>query len=173
MGGLGDKVGQDSKLAIRIGEFEFEYDGSTYEIDEKFAEFKQEGLWGVITERLQEAKEQSIDSSVSVSQEKSISQRGMKFRTLLENCTLDGKPEKVLGAIHFLRDLEGNKDCPPRTVNRLFEEANIEPPGNLSLYINRLREKGFLDIPKKYGDKNRHAELTALGRKHLEEKSSN
>ena len=75
MGGLGDKVGQDSKLSIRIGEFEFEYEGSTYEIDEKFAEFKQEGLWGVITERLQEAKEQSIDSSVSVSQEKSISQR--------------------------------------------------------------------------------------------------
>ena len=101
-------MGQDSKLSIRIGEFEFEYEGSTYEIDEKLAEFKQEGLWGVITERLQDAKEQSIDSSVSVSQEKSISQRGMKFRTLLENCTLDGKPEQVLGAIHFLRDLEGN-----------------------------------------------------------------
>ena len=83
------------------------------------------------------------------------------------------EPEQVLGATHVLRDLAGNKACPPRPVNPLFEEATLEPPGNLSLYINRLREKGFLDIPKKYGDKNRHAELTALGRKHLEEKSSN
>ena len=75
MGGLGDKVGQDSKLSIRIGEFEFEYEGSTYEIDEKFAEFKQEGLWGVISERLQEAKEQSIDSVPSIPRKINITKR--------------------------------------------------------------------------------------------------
>jgi hypothetical protein len=95
----------------------------------------------------------------------------MKFRTLVENCSLEGKPEQVLGALHFLRDVEGLDDCPPRVINALFEQANIEPPGNLSLYINRLIEKEFLSIPKKHGEKNRFAELTETGRKHLENKA--
>ena len=97
----------------------------------------------------------------------------MKFRTLVENCSLEGKPEQLLGALHFLRDVEGLEDCPPRVINALFEQADIEPPGNLSLYINRLHEKEFLTIPKKHGDKNRFAELTEAGRKHLENKAKN
>ena len=113
----------------------------------------------------------AIDSSNSASEENAIPARGMQFRTLVENCSLEGKPEQVLGALHFLRDVEGLDDCPPRVINALFEEANIEPPGNLSLYINRLREKDFLTIDKKHGDKNRFAELTDAGRKHLENKA--
>ena len=57
-------------------------------------------------------------------------------------------------------------------INSLFEDAKIEPPGNLSLYINRLKERKFIQIPSKYGDKNRYAELTEEGRQHLEEKST-
>ena len=61
---------------------------------------------------------------------------------------------------------------PSRIINSLFEDAKIEPPGNLSLYINRLKERKFIQIPSKYGDKNRYAELTEEGRQHLEEKST-
>ena len=122
-------------------------------------------------QNLEEAKDLAIDVSNSTSQQNSISERGMKFRTLVENCSLEGKPEQVLGALHFLRDVEGLDDCPPRVINALFEQANIEPPGNLSLYINRLIEKEFLSIPKKHGEKNRFAELTEAGRKHLENKA--
>ena len=135
-----------NKISIQVGEFEFESEGSQIEVDEKFARFKEEGFWNIISERLEEAKDIAID--VSTSQQNSISERGMKFRTLVENCSLEGKPEQVLGALHFLRDVEGLDDCPPRVINALFEQANIEPPGNLSLYINRLIEKEFLSIPK-------------------------
>ncbi|MGB0474414.1 MAG: hypothetical protein ACPGK2_01120 [Candidatus Poseidoniaceae archaeon] len=158
-----------NKISIQVGEFEFESEGSQIEVDEKFARFKEEGFWNIISERLEEAKDIAID--VSTSQQDSISERGMKFRTLVENCSLEGKPEQVLGALHFLRDVEGLEDCPPRVINALFEQANIEPPGNLSLYINRLIEKEFLSIPKKHGEKNRFAELTEAGRKHLENKA--
>ena len=158
-----------NKVSIQVGEFEFESEGSQIEVDEKFARFKEEGFWNIISERLEEAKDIAID--VSTSQPNSISERGMEFRTLVENCSLEGKPEQVLGALHFLRDVEGLDDCPPRVINALFEQANIEPPGNLSLYINRLIEKEFLSIPKKHGEKNRFAELTEAGRKHLENKA--
>ena len=160
-----------NKISIQVGEFEFESEGSQIEVDEKFARFKEEGFWNIITERLEEAKDITIDASNSTSREQSISERGMKFRTLVENCSLEGKPEQVLGALHFLRDVEGLEDCPPRVINALFEQADIEPAGNLSLYINRLREKEFLTIPKRHGDKNRFVELPDAGRKHLENKA--
>ena len=160
-----------NKISIRVGEFEFESEGSQIEVDEKYAQFKEEGFWSIITERLEEAKDMTIDATNNTSKAKSIPERGMQFRTLVENCRLEGKPDQVLGALHFLRDVEGMEDCPPRIINALFDQANIEPPGNLSLYINRLREKDFLNIPKEHGDKNRFAELTDAGRKHLETKA--
>ncbi len=162
-----------SKISIQVGEFEFEYEGSQIEVDEKFAQFKEEGFWNIMTEMLQEAKDANLDTNAVVSKEQAVSDRGLKFRNLVENCSLEGKPDRVLGALHFLRDVEGVKDCPPRVINELFEEANVEPPGNLSLYINRLKEKQFLNIANKHGDKNRFAELTELGRKHLEDKAGN
>ena len=45
-----------NKISIRVGEFEFESEGSQIEVDEKYAQFKEEGFWGIITERLEEAK---------------------------------------------------------------------------------------------------------------------
>ena len=109
-----------NKISIQVGEFEFESEGSQIEVDEKFARFKEEGFWNIIIERLEEAKDMTIDSSNSTSREKSIPDRGMKFRTLVENCSLEGKPDQVLGALHFLRDVEGLEDCPPRTINCLL-----------------------------------------------------
>ena len=103
-----------NKISIRIGEFEFESEGSQIEVDEKYAQFKEEGFWGIITERLEEAKDMTIDATNNTSQAKSIPERGMQFRTLVENCSLEGKPDQVLGALHFLRDVEGMEDCPPR-----------------------------------------------------------
>ena len=96
-----------NKISIQVGEFEFESEGSELEVDEKFAQFKEEGFWNIITERLEEAKDMTIDATNSTSQQKSIPERGMKFRTLVDNCSLEGKPEQVLGALHFLRDVEG------------------------------------------------------------------
>jgi hypothetical protein len=166
-----DEMTKTTKVSIHVGDFDFDAEGGQLEVDERLAQFKQEGLWDAMLERVQETIEFSKESASLTSNDESQPERGLNFRSLLENYSLDGKPEQVLGALHFLREIENLDDCPPRVINSLFEDAKIEPPGNLSLYINRLKERNFLKIPSKHGDKNRYAELTEEGRKHLEEKS--
>ena len=38
-----------NKISIQVGEFEFESEGSQIEVDEKFAQFKEEGFWNIIS----------------------------------------------------------------------------------------------------------------------------
>ena len=90
----------------------------------------------------------------------------------MESCSLTKKPDQVLAAIHYLRDVEKISDSPPRVVNQLFSDAGIEPPGNLSLYLNRLKERGLLMVPLEFGEKNRFAQLTDAGRAHLDKQST-
>ena len=97
--------------------------------------------------------------------------RGIAFRRIVNHCNLTRKPDQVLVAIHYLRSIEGAPDSPPRVVMSLFTDAGIEPPGNLSLYLNRLRERGFLDIPEGSPDKNRFVIVTDAGRHHLDMRS--
>ena len=59
-----------NKISIRVGEFEFESEGSQIEVDEKYAQFKEEGFWSIITERLEEAKDMTIDATNNTSQAK-------------------------------------------------------------------------------------------------------
>ena len=160
-----------TKVSIHVGDFDFDAEGGQLEVDERLAQFKQEGLWDAMLERVQETVEFTKESTPVNTTNGKQPERGVNFRLLLENYALDGKPEQVLGALHFLREIEKLEDCPPRVINSLFEDAKIEPPGNLSLYINRLKERNFLTIPSKHGDKNRYAALTEEGLKHLEEKS--
>lgn len=166
-----DGMNKTTKVSIHVGDFDFDAEGGQLEVDERLAQFKQEGLWDAMLERVQETIEFSKEATSINSNDENQPSRGINFRSLLENYALDGKPEQVLGALHFLREIEKLDDCPPRVINSLFEDAKIDPPGNLSLYINRLKERNFLKIPSKHGDKNRYAELTEEGRKHLEEKS--
>ena len=98
-------------------------------------------------------------------------ERGSAFRRLIDNCNIYRTGDVILAAIHYLRDVEKIKDSPPRVVNQLFSEAEIEPPGNLSLYLNRLKERGLLMVPLEHGDKNRFSLLTDAGRAHLDKQS--
>ena len=67
-----------------------------------------------------------------------------------------------------MREIERVMDSPPRIINQLFEDAGMDAPGNLSLYLNRLRERNFLVIPDGSEDKNRFAVLSDEGRAHLD-----
>ena len=113
-----------------------------------------------------------VASAVAAAREAGLPERGSASRALLENCALTRKPDQVLGAIHYLRDVEGIEDSPPRIVNELFTDAGIDPPGNLSLYLNRLKERNFLMVPAGKDDKNRFAILTPEGQAHLDKRSN-
>jgi len=160
------------RLSVQAGDLEINLEGAAIQIDEQIAGLKFEDTWSVMIDRIREAREFALDAAVTAAKDAGLPERGSAFRTLLEMCSLTKKPDQVLGAIHYLRSVEHYSDCPPRTINELFEDAGIEPPGNLSLYLNRLKERGFLDIPDEHDDKNRFAILTPEGLAHLDERSN-
>ena len=160
------------KLTIQAGDVEIDLGGAAIQIDEQMMHTKAEHTWTVLLERIREARESAMEAAVTAAREAGLPERGSAFRALLENCALTRKPDQVLGAIHYLRDVEGIEDSPPRIVNELFIDAGIEPPGNLSLYLNRLKDRNFLMVPADKDDKNRFAILTPEGQAHLDKRSN-
>ena len=160
------------RLTIQAGDVEIDLKGAAIQIDEQMVHTKAEHTWTVLLERIREARESAMEAAVAAAREAGLPERGSAFRALLENCALTRKPDQVLGAIHYLRDVEGISDSPPRVVNDLFTDAGIEPPGNLSLYLNRLKERNFLMVPNGKDDKNRFAILTPEGQAHLDKRSN-
>ena len=141
------------RLTIQAGDVEIDLEGAAIQIDEQLTHVKAEHTWTVLLERIREARETAMEAAVVAAREAGLPERGSAFRALLENCALSRKPDQVLGAIHYLRDVEGIEDSPPRVVNELFTDAGIDPPGNLSLYLNRLKERNFLMVPNGKDDK--------------------
>ena len=160
------------RLSIQAGDIEIDLEGATIQIDEQLAHAKAEHTWTVLLERIREARENALEAAVNAAREAGLPERGSAFRSLLENCALTRKPDQVLGAIHYLRSVEDVQDSPPRVVNQLFTDAGIEPPGNLSLYLNRLKDRNFLMVPDGRDDKNRFAILTPEGQAHLDKRSN-
>lgn len=160
------------RLTIQAGDVEIDLEGAAIQIDEQLLQTKTEHTWTVLLERIREAREAALEAAVAAARDAGLPERGSAFRALLENCALTRKPDQVLGAIHYLRDVEGISDSPPRVVNDLFTDAGIDPPGNLSLYLNRLKERNFLMVPTGKDDKNRFAILTPEGQAHLDKRSN-
>ena len=162
-----------NRVSITAGDIEIELEGASIEVNERLGMMKEEDTWTILIERIRDAREAAIGAAQAAAKSSGLTERGSAFAALLSNCRLTKKPDQVLGAIHYLREVESLNDAPPRIINGLFEDAGFEPPGNLSLYLNRLRERGFLEIPEKTEDKNRYAILTTEGREHLNKRSSN
>ncbi|RJU99457.1 MAG: hypothetical protein DWC04_00760 [Candidatus Poseidoniales archaeon] len=162
----------NSKVSVIAGDIEIDLEGAAMEVEEQLILHRQDDTWTIMLDRLAQARKDALEAAVSAAKEKGLPERGSAFRVLLETCSLERKPDQVLGAIHYLRSVEGIQDSPPRVIDQLFSDAKIEPPGNLSLYLNRLRERNFLVIPPGKEDKNRFAHLTEEGRAHLDKRST-
>ena len=162
----------NSKVSVIAGDIEIDLEGAAMEVEEQMILHRQDDTWTIMLDRLAQARADALKAAVSAAKEKGLPERGSGFRVLLETCSLERKPDQVLGAIHSLRDVENIQDSPPRVINQLFADAKIDPPGNLSLYLNRLRERNFLMVPPGKEDKNRFAHLTEEGRAHLDKRST-
>lgn len=161
-----------SRFTVTAGDLEIDLSGATVEVDARLIQMRHDDTWTIVLERLRDARHAAIDAAIDAARDVGLPERGSAFRALVENCSLNKKPDQVLAAIHYLRDVESVTDSPPRVVNQLFSDAGIEPPGNLSLYLNRLKERGLLMVPLKFGDKNRYSLLTDAGRAHLDKQST-
>ena len=161
-----------AKIMVTAGDLEIDVSGATVEVDARLIQMRHDDTWSIVLERVKEARDAAIEAAIDAARDAGLPERGSAFRSLVENCALNKKPDQVLAAIHYLRDVENVQDSPPRVVNQLFSDGGIDPPGNLSLYLNRLRERGLLEVPFEHGDKNRFAILTDAGRAHLDKQST-
>ena len=104
------------RLTIQAGDVEIDLEGAAIQIDEQLSHVKVEHTWTVLLERIREAREAAMEAAVIAAREAGLPERGSAFRALLENCALSRKPDQVLGASHYLRDVEGSEDSPRRSV---------------------------------------------------------
>ncbi len=167
-----EEVEGESRIYIKVGNVEIDLSGAQEEVNAKFLNIRNSDEWSVAISKVRKARDAAIAAAIEAAKNSGLPERGAAFSALLVNCSLHKKPDQVLASIHYLRDVEGVVDSPPRVINQLFEDANLPTPGNLSLYLNRLRERGFLQIPNNANGKNRYAVLTSEGRAHLDSRSS-
>jgi len=160
-----------ARIYIRVGDIEIDIAGARKEVDARLLKIKEGEEWSTALSKIRTSREAAITAAVEAARQSGLPERGSAFRTLIESCGLSKKPDQLLAAIHYLRDVEGINDSPPRSIIELFEQTEINPPGNLSLYLNRLRDRGMLTIPPGSPDKNRFAILTPEGRAHLDRQS--
>jgi len=157
------------KILINVGEIEIELVGSKIEVDSKFLEIKEGEEWSAAMGKIREAKEQA-DLAIDVIKNYAAPNMSEQFKMFIDNYKLKKGPDQVLAAIHYLSEVEKLDDIPPRKIENLFMEAKLPVPKNLSLYLNRLKEKNMLDYVEGKPEKNRFLKLTRDGREYLDSK---
>ena len=109
-----DTMVTQSKIIITAGDLEIDVSGATVEVDARLIQMRHEDTWSIVLERLRDARDAAIDAAIDAARDVGLPERGSAFRALVENCTLRKKPDQVLAAIHYLRDVENITDSPPR-----------------------------------------------------------
>ncbi|MCH2636805.1 MAG: hypothetical protein MKZ56_00300 [Candidatus Thalassarchaeum sp.] len=165
-----DEAG-NSRVLIRVGDVEIDISGSQREVDAEMMNIRDGEEWSTAIAKVRSARETAISAAIEAAKKSGMPERGSAFRSLIENSSLTKKPDQVLAAIQYLREVEGIDDSPPRVLKKLFDDSGLAAPDNLSLYLNRLVERGFISCPPGTSDKNRYAVLTPEGRAHLDRRS--
>lgn len=162
---------QDARIYIRVGDIEIDLSGEQQEVDGHLMKIMEGEEWSTALAKIRSKRDSAITAAIEAAKNSGLPNRGSAFKTLIESCKITKKPDRVLAAIHYLKDVEGVNDLPPRVIMDLFSDAELEPPKNLSLYLNRLFEKKYLSTPSDSSGKNRNANLTSEGRAHLDKLS--
>jgi len=167
----GSEVTGNSRVLIRVGDVEIDLSGSQKEVDAEMMNISKGEDWSTAIARVRSVRESAIAAAIEAAKKSGMPERGSAFRSLIENSSLTKKPDQVLAAIQYLREVEGKDDSPPRVLKQLFDDSGLTSPDNLSLYLNRLIERGFISCPPGASGKNRYAVLTPEGRAHLDRRS--
>ncbi|MEC7181011.1 MAG: hypothetical protein VXW36_06430, partial [Candidatus Thermoplasmatota archaeon] len=104
--GDSDTMVTQAKIFISAGDFEIDISGATVEVDARLIQMRHDDTWSIVLERLRDARDAAIDAAIDAAREVGLPERGFAFRSLIDNCSLVKKPDQVLAAIHYLRDVE-------------------------------------------------------------------
>ena len=106
----------------------------------------------------------------------SLPERGSAFSSLVTTCRLTKKPDLILAAIHYLREVEGQKDSPPRELKQLFIDAGHDEDDvekwNISSILTVFENKADLITLKICLKRIDSWPLTDEGRAHLDSRAA-
>ena len=92
---------------IRVGDVEIDISGSQKEVDAQMMNIREGEDWSTAIARVRSVRETAIAAAIEAAKKNNLPERGSAFRSLIENSSLSKKPDQVLAAIHYLRDVEG------------------------------------------------------------------
>ena len=92
---------------IRVGDVEIDLTGSQKDVDAEMMNIREGEEWSTAIAKVRSARETAIAAAVEAAKKSGMPERGSAFRSLIENSSLIKKPDQVLAAIQYLREVEG------------------------------------------------------------------
>ena len=171
----GGNNAQEARLSIRVGNAKIDLRGTEQVVTAEILKLRADEQWSSAIKKVRDRREMAFAAAREAARTSGMPERGSAFKSLVDTCRLKKKPDKILAAIHYLREVEGQIDSPPRELKQLFvdsgEDAEDVEKWNISLYLNRLRDQGRLEYTEENPDKNRFMILTNEGRAHLDSRA--
>ena len=166
---------QEARLSIRVGNAKIDLRGTEQIVTAEILKLRADEQWSSAIKKVRDRREMAFEAAREAAGTSGMPERGSAFKSLVDTCRLKKKPDKILAAIHYLREVESQIDSPPRELKQLFidsgEDAEDVEKWNISLYLNRLRDQGRLEYTEENPDKNRFMILTHEGRAHLDSRA--
>ena len=171
----GGNNAQEARLSIRVGNAKIDLRGTEQVVTAEILKLRADEQWSSAIKKVRDRREMAFEAAREAARTSGMPERGSAFKSLVDTCRLKKKPDKILAAIHYLREVESQIDSPPRELKQLFidsgEDAEDVEKWNISLYLNRLRDQGRLEYTEENPDKNRFMILTHEGRAHLDSRA--
>ncbi len=172
----GEESDSMGRIYIKVGSEEIDLTGELAEVSDGFSKILKTDTWQSALSKIRRSRDAAIEQATERAKMAGIPERGASFKQLLGACNVDRTSDVILASIHYLRNVERERDTPPREIRRLISqtgewtEEEVEK-WNLSLYINRMIEGEMLSYPPGSPKKNRFVVLTDGGLDHLEDLS--
>ena len=170
-----DNGAHEARLSIRVGNAKIDLRGTEQVVTAEILKLRADEQWSSALKKVRDRREMAFEAAREAARTSGMPERGSTFRSLVDTCRLKKKPDMILAAIHYLREVEGRNDSPPRELKQLFVDAghNAEEveKWNISLYLNRLRDQERLEYSEGQPEKNRFLVLTNKGRTHLDSRA--
>ena len=127
---------------IRVGDVEIDLTGSQKEVDAEMMNIREGEEWSTAIAKVRSARETAIAAAVEAAKKSGMPERGSAFRSLIENSSLTKKPDQVLAAIQYLREVEGLDEnisnIEIESFQAMIERATAEFP-NFKVTATTLR----------------------------------
>ena len=101
---------QNARVYIRVGDIEIDISGEQQEVDTHLMKIMEGEEWSTALTKIRSKRETAIAAAIQAAKNTGLPNRGSAFKSLIESCNISKKPDRVLAAIHYLKDVEGIND---------------------------------------------------------------